>query len=36
MHTVKAAVAAVVMVPTLIAVCLWAQVTGEETVGFVA
>ncbi len=36
MHTLKAAVAAIVMLPALLTVCLWAELTGSETAGFVS
>jgi hypothetical protein len=36
MHTLKAALAAIVMLPALVTVCLWAELTGNETPGFVS
>jgi hypothetical protein len=36
MYTLKAALAAIVMLPALLTVCLWAEITGSDTVGFVS
>jgi hypothetical protein len=36
MHALKAAAAAVVMLPALLAVCVWAEFTGNDTVGYVS
>jgi hypothetical protein len=36
MYALKAAAAAIVMLPALLVVCLWAEVTGRDTVGYVS
>jgi hypothetical protein len=36
MYALKATVTAIVMLPALVAVCVWAELTGKETAGFVS